>query len=174
MREFKDDAGRQWPVRVNVNTIRSVRDATGFDLVTVISGEGIAQLSADPVLMVDVIYLVCKTTADRYGLGQEEFAEMLLGDVLGRAWAALLESLSDFPLDPRTRENFRYTLEISRKGADKAFDLIEQRKASGAIDRMIDAELQRMNLEIAGNDAPTEQPQPSFGGTSSSAPPSSA
>ena len=60
METFTDSAGRAWTVTVTVSTIKQVRALTGVDLLKVVEGTVIDQLASDAVLLVDVLYAVCK------------------------------------------------------------------------------------------------------------------
>ena len=72
MKSFTDNTGRTWTLSVTVGTIKRVRALCNVDLAGVISIESGAQpkvdllerLGSDPVLLVDVLYAVCKPEAD--------------------------------------------------------------------------------------------------------------
>ena len=54
MRQFKDNAGRDWNLAVNVAGIKRLRDLLDVDLMQVIEGDLLQRLYADPILLVDV------------------------------------------------------------------------------------------------------------------------
>ena len=102
MRQFKDSADRTWELSVTVGTIRRVRDLVHVDLMELIGGdeggnpELLTRLAADPVLLVDVLYAICKPQCDQAGVSDVEFGESLLGDAIDHATTALLEAIVDF------------------------------------------------------------------------------
>ena len=96
MKTFKDNAGRTWTVSVNVDAIKRVRSALDVDLMAAVEGELLEQLSSDPVLLCDVIYVVCKPEADAQQVSDEDFGRAMAGDAIEHATTALLEELVDF------------------------------------------------------------------------------
>lgn len=101
MHTFQDSNGRVWAVNINVGTLKRVRALCGVDLYNILSFEGkdtglLEQLANDPILLVDVIYAVCKDEADRLGITAEAFGESMAGDAIVNATNALLDDLVDF------------------------------------------------------------------------------
>jgi hypothetical protein len=98
MKIFKDDLGKDWELAVNVSTNKRVKALTGgaVDLFAVLDGDLLKRLTADPELLVNVIYVLCKPEAERRGVGEEEFGALLVGDAIDRATTALVEDLTDF------------------------------------------------------------------------------
>ena len=102
MKTFTDNAGRTWTVTVNVDAIRRVRSLLGVDLLSVADGKLLERLVADPVLLCDVIYAVCRPEADAKQVSDEEFGRAMAGDAIDLATTALLEELvAFFPLAKR-------------------------------------------------------------------------
>jgi hypothetical protein len=66
------------------------------DLLEVIEGKLIDRLIADPILLCDVIWGLCKPQADEAGLDDEAFGRAMAGDAIDAATTALLEELVDF------------------------------------------------------------------------------
>jgi len=102
MHTFTDPAQRTWTVAINVAAVRRVRDALKLDLLSVIDGELLEKLAGDPCLLCDVLYVLCKPQAEERGIGDEQFGELLAGDVIDAATQALIEELIDF-FPSRTR-----------------------------------------------------------------------
>ena len=96
MKSFADNAGRTWAVQVNVDTIKRVQGLLGVNLLDVVDGDLIERLVADPVLVCDVVYVVCKPEADKQGVSDEEFGRAMAGDAIHNAAEALLAEIVDF------------------------------------------------------------------------------
>lgn len=96
MKTFSDSAGRAWTVVVNVDAIKRVRDLAGVNLLEVVEGKLIDRLVADPVLLCDVVYALCKEQADAKGVSDREFGVSMSGDAIDSATGALLEELVGF------------------------------------------------------------------------------
>jgi hypothetical protein len=167
MRTFKDNQGREWTVEISVAAIKRVRGLAGVDLMEVLEGSNglIEKLVRDPVLLCDVIYAACKPQADERQVSDEAFGASMAGDAIEHATAALLEELVDFCPSPRDRANLGRVLKATREVMDKARDVVERR-----IDELIDGgALERAVLEAV---PPTVEA--AAGGSSGSAPASSA
>jgi hypothetical protein len=98
MRPFKDTAGRQWEVAINVATIRRVREFLKFDLLGVFDDgmKPLAELLADACRFVDVLFVLVKPQADAAKVSDESFGAAMGGDSLQAANEAFLEELADF------------------------------------------------------------------------------
>lgn len=167
MRTFKDNQGREWTVEITVAAIKRVRGLAGVDLMEVLEGSNglIEKLVRDPVLLCDVIYAACKPQADEREVADEAFGASMAGDAIEHATAALLEELVDFCPSPRDRANLGRVLKATREVMDKARDVVERR-----IDELIDGGA----LERAVLEAVPPRVEAAGGGSSGSAPASSA
>lgn len=97
MREFIDEQGRTWGVRVDVDAIRKTRQLVGIDLTKVMdSKENLQALVDDVVALVDVLHVLCEKQCGHRGVTAEDFAKALYGDAISRATTALMESIIDF------------------------------------------------------------------------------
>jgi hypothetical protein len=155
MQSFKDNAGRQWSVEINVATLKRVRGLTGTDLMQVIEGTLIEKLIRDPVLLCDVAYAICKPEADTRSVSDEDFGKAMAGDAIEAATTAVLEELVGFCPSPRDRANLGRVLQATKKVMERARDLVEKKLDSGELDRLAD----RL-LETAGASS-ISAPEPS-------------
>jgi hypothetical protein len=155
MRSFKDNAGRQWSVEINVAALKRVRGLTGTDLMQVIEGTLIEKLIRDPVLLCDVVYALCKPEADTRSVSDEDFGKAMAGDAIETATTAVLEELVGFCPSPRDRANLGRVLQATTKVMERARDLVEKKLDSGELDRLAD-----QLLETAGASS-ISAPEPS-------------
>ncbi len=155
MRSFKDNAGRQWSVEINVAALKRVRGLTGTDLMQVIEGTLIEKLIRDPVLLCDVVYALCKPEADTRSVSDEDFGKAMAGDAIEAATTAVLEELVGFCPSPRDRANLGRVLQATKKVMERARDLVEKKLDGGELDRLAD----RL-LETAGASS-ISAPEPS-------------
>jgi hypothetical protein len=113
MSSFKDTIGREWSVVCNVGTIKAVRDALQVDLVKLFQDEA-GRIFGDPVLLVNVLYVVCKKQADERKLTDEDFGSSLSGDSLEAGASALIDAVILF--FPQSRQKIlRATVEKSEQ-----------------------------------------------------------
>lgn len=166
MRVFKDTEGREWTISVTVSAVKRVRDLCKLDLLDVVGPDGgaLGKLSSDPVLLANVLYVLCKPKADERGITDEQFGEALAGDAIEAATAALLEDLVDFFPKPK-REVLRKMLEAARR-----VEARQMERATVAMDQLRAQE--EAKAEAAGRE--TDMPPDGSGGSSTSVPPSPA
>jgi hypothetical protein len=96
---FRDKTGVEWHVDVTVSSLRRVRDGgLGVDLLDISDQEkGVAtQLVDDPILLVGVLYEICRPEVASRGLTATQFGELFDGSAIDGAVDALLESLTGF------------------------------------------------------------------------------
>lgn len=137
-RSFKDNSERTWQVEITIATVKRVRTLLDVDLLEVTSaGDGecglLRRLMNDPVLLVDVVYAVCKPQADAAGVSDESFGQAMAGDAIDLATSALLEALVDFCPSRGQRDNLGQALQMSRRVIDRGHDLVGQRIRSAEI-----------------------------------------
>jgi len=101
MKEFKDEEGRPWQLKVNVASIKRVRDLTGIDLLEAVEGETMQRLVQNPVDLCNVMFALVKPQADEKNVTDEKFGEGMAGEAIDRAVVAFLEELTDFFPEPR-------------------------------------------------------------------------
>lgn len=94
MKHFKDGTGREWNVTLNVSVVKRIRDLAGVDLLD--TENCVAQIADNPIALADTLYAACKPQADERKVSDEQFGELLAGDVIADASNALLEELADF------------------------------------------------------------------------------
>jgi len=135
---------------LNVYAVKKVRDSLGVDLLDLGGadqpGNGLLyRLIADPVLLVDVLYVVCKDQADQAGVTDVQFGQAMAGDVIDAATKALLEELADFTPSPRDRARARKVIDATWNLIDRAQDLLDA-KAEKALPEAVEALLAEMSV----------------------------
>ena len=149
MKTFRDNDGRSWNLTLNVYAVKKVRDLLGVDLLD-LGGETpsakepglLYRLIADPVLLVDVLYVVCRDQADQAGVTDEQFGRAMAGDAIDAATRAFLEELADFTPSPRDRARARKVIDATWKLIDKAQDLLDakaEKELPAAADALLEA-----------------------------------
>lgn len=96
MHAWKDTEGRTWSVTVSIDTIKRVKALLKIDLLEAATGDLLARLADDPVLLADVVYAVCQPEAETRGIDDTAFGQALGGDAIDDAADALLGALVDF------------------------------------------------------------------------------
>jgi hypothetical protein len=161
MKTFRDTAGREWAITVDLPAISRVMKAGIEYMGEPIKVNLLALLEPDsellakalnyPPMIGGVVYALCQPQCAEKNVGDEEFARGLDGDVLGKALDCILEeTIGFFPQD--RRKVLGKVLEKSRTFAAKAQTLTEARLRSGELDRAIDAllnpELEKLQARL--------------------------
>ena len=127
MRSFKDTNGTEWEVSINVNAIKRVREVCKVNLLDIVEGGLVQKLMADPVVLCDVIYVLCKPQADERKISDEDFGRAMAGDAIDAALRGLLEELVDFSPSPRDRTAMKKAMKMIWETMDATHDIIEER-----------------------------------------------
>lgn len=105
MPTFKDANGREWLVKLDGPKIGEVRKTCGVDLAA-IDGSAAEKLRDDPCLLVDSLWVICKSQAQSQSITSAQFGEALVGDSIEFATEALIDAINDF-FPSRRREHLK-------------------------------------------------------------------
>lgn len=168
MKTFTDNTGRTWTLSVTVGTIKRVRALCGVDLANIITMESgktpnvglLERLASDPVLLVDVLFAVCKPEADTKGITDEEFGRAMAGDAIELAATALLDEIIDFFPEAK-RKVFRKILDASRRFEARSKQALMELLEDPAFDEKIDQALDRLTISSSVSpESPESIPTP--------------
>jgi len=151
MQKFSDRTGREWLVDVTVATIQDARKTLGVDLIDA-AGEVLARLQSDPVLLVDVLYVVCRDQAGAEGVSDDAFGRLMAGDVIDEATTALLEAmLNFFPKlrRPAIRAAWNRYQELETSATNQIMSRMADKSIDQAVTRRVDQHLDAA-LELIG------------------------
>ena len=163
MATFTDNQGRAWAVSVDINAARRVRARLSFDLLDV--QEGMSALARDPILLVDVLYVVCKPQADERSVSKEGFGDLFVGDVTVDAVKGLVQGLLDFfPSDRRAL--IERLWKATQRAHAEAVKMATGKLDSPLIEQALEGAIQKASDEI-------DQQLTKFGETSGNSPGSS-
>lgn len=108
---------KEWQVTIDAPKIKQLRNALNFDIV---DDEAFGKLGNDTVLLVDVLWVLCKSQAG--GITDEQFGESLVGDPIESAAKALEDARLDF-FPARKRLLLRSLCDKQAAVTDAAIDL---------------------------------------------------
>ncbi|HNO80605.1 MAG TPA: hypothetical protein PKN33_21365 [Phycisphaerae bacterium] len=145
MKQFTDNAGRTWTIAINVDAIKRVKGLLDVNLLEIVEGTLIERLIRDPVLLCDVVYVICKPEADAQNVTDEDFGRAMAGDAIEHATKAVLEELVGFSPSPRDRANLTRVLETTWRVMDRARDMVEAKLTSNELEQTIEQALQNAN-----------------------------
>ena len=137
MRQFTDTKERVWDVELNVRQMKRVRDVLGIDLVNVIQAgkdgavatDTLDRVANDPILLVDILWVLCEGQAKTAGVTDDDFGSSLAGDSISDATRAFLDELVDF--FPGARRLFlKKAVDLARKYETENLGMLEKALAS--------------------------------------------
>ena len=154
MPKFKDMEGREWMVNLNVTVLKRIRSDLDFDPLDIDGGKALEKMMFDPVLLCNVLFLVCEKQAIDKGVTDEQFGESLGGDSIDDATKAYCEALADFTRNPRQRKILRKALSLYEMAKGKVLDRAETR-----LDEMDEAKLDEMIDVLMSGKSSTNSPE---------------
>jgi hypothetical protein len=137
MRRFTDTKGRAWELDLNVRQMKRVRDILGIDLVNIISTgkdgavatDTLDRVANDPILLVDILWVLCEGQAKSAGVTDEDFGSSLAGESIAEATRAFLDELVDF--FPGARRLFlRKAVDLARRFETENLYVLEKALSS--------------------------------------------
>ena len=149
MRQFTDTKERVWEVELNVRQMKRVRDILGIDLVNVIQAgkdgavatDTLDRVANDPILLVDILWVLCEGQAKAAGVTDDDFGSSLAGDSIADATRAFLDELVDF--FPGARRLFlKKAVDLARKYETENLGLLEKALASPEFEERLKTSLQ--------------------------------
>lgn len=140
MKSFTDNAGRVWEIAINVDAVKQVRDALDVNLYDVVEGKLIDRLGGDPVLLCDVLFVLCRDQAAKAGVSDREFGRALGGDAIDAATSALLEELIGF-FPKAKRRVLGQLLAKTTEFQERAATAVLERLSGPAVERWMEEAL---------------------------------
>ena len=149
MRQFTDTKERVWDVELNVRQMKRVRDVLGIDLVNVIQAgkdgavatDTLDRVANDPILLVDILWVLCEVQAKAAGVTDDDFGSSLAGDSISDATRAFLDELVDF--FPGARRLFlKKAVDLARKYETETLGLLEKALNSPEFEERLKTSLQ--------------------------------
>ena len=133
MKTFTDNTGRTWEVALHLRQMKRVRDVLGGDLVNVISAtkdggvstDTLERVANDPILLVDILWVLCEGQAKASGVTDEDFGSSLAGESVEDATRAFLDELVDFFPGAR-RLYLRKAVDLARKYERESAEVLEK------------------------------------------------
>jgi len=153
MASFDDSTGRSWTLRIDVSAIRRVREALDVDLLDLAGGPLLERVAGDPVLLVDILYVLCSAQAEQQSVDAEAFGAAMVGDAIDRATGALLEALADF-FPSRKAALLRQVIDKGQTLAERLLARAEKRVADGDLD----AAMEELTATESGGSASSSPP----------------
>jgi hypothetical protein len=152
---FKDTEGREWVLRVDVNSVRSIRDKYKIDLQKVWNSEDERRRLDDVCTMIDVVHELCTEQAAKRSLSQDDFGAAMGGDAIDAARLALQNAILAF-YPKNSREIYQRLLDSEREVERQAINKVQGAIDDGLITKMIANEMDVLDANLAKLLEPTK------------------
>jgi hypothetical protein len=98
MKTFKDNAGHDWNIALNIGTAMLVKDRLAIDLLQPEQGDPplITRLGSDEYLLAEVISLLLESQFEAQKIDESQIYQFFDGPTFARAHEAFYEELIDF------------------------------------------------------------------------------
>ena len=143
MKTFTDNTGRTWSIAINVGAVKRVRASLDVNLLDAVEGKLIERLVSDPILLCDVIFILCQQEAETRGITDEQFGQAMAGDAIDAATSALLEELVDF-FPTGKRQVLTKALAKLKAFEAKAIELANKRLDDPGLEQKLNQALERL------------------------------
>ena len=166
MRTFKDNKGRTWEIALNVWQMKRLRDTLGIDLASVVGANAdgsvkvdlIDRIASDPVLLVDILWVLASAQAKAAGVTDEDFGSSLAGDAIEEATRSFLDELVDF--FPGARRLFlKKAVGLARRWSDETARTLKEALESPEFEERLKTEL-RLPSASPESAVSTQAPSP--------------
>ena len=137
---FCDSTGRDWYISITVSSAKFINLETGVNIYDAANGQLFSSLATNPSLLADVLFVACRKQATERGITDEQFGELLAGDVIEDATKALTEAIIDF-FPKRQREPLAMIAKKINQVQDRAATQMLAAINSPDIDQAIDRAL---------------------------------
>ena len=149
MKTFKDNAGHDWHLSLNIGTAMLVKDRLDIDLLQPEKGDPplITQLGTDEYLLAKVISLLLESQFEAQNVDASQIYQFFDGPTFARAHEAFYEELIDF-FQSRGRSD-RATTVLKQKKLILASVKAAETKVDGInVDEVVEKTMQKVDADL--------------------------
>lgn len=150
MHQFKDNQSRAWQLALNGWQLKKLKERLDFDAR---DHESILHAAGNPMLLCDILYLLCEDQAKAANVTDEDFGKSLTGDAIDDAAEAYLaESVDFFPRSQRPA--LTKVLATMKTYQERATALATEKLDSPAMNQLVERAMaeasQKLDKALAG------------------------
>ena len=125
MRTFKDRNKLEWSFDLNITSMDHVQQQLGVNMM--LDDRLLLHLRDNPILLRDVLFVLCKDEVDKREVTLEEFGEALKGNAIMEATDALIGELVDFCPSPVRREEWKEAQRKTARGDELMAEVLAEK-----------------------------------------------
>ena len=145
MRVFKDKKDNTWEIEITISALKRVKSYLDLNLLDIFKQnpetqkfELLEKISEDPVLLVDLLFVLCEKQVKERNMNAEDFANVFSGEVIENAVNVLLYEIIDF--FPETKKAvLKKILDTGKKMQGEAEKLILEKLDNVNMEQMLNA-----------------------------------
>lgn len=159
---FTDSGGRSWPIKLDVFTVRRLKQETGVDLIDSADPLDVLlqKITGNVVLFADVLISLLQDTLRERDLTDEQLLRAIDNEeVVESAALALVEAILSFSRKPKSallKTAFGKTMDATRKRDDLRIRQATDKLNSPEFERVVEKAVE----EAMGGDESLSSPQP--------------
>lgn len=149
MEKIKLLSGKTVDLSISAGSIELVKNQLKVSLVDLGSTGVIEKMMDDPLLLCNIIYLLCKRSCEEQKISAEDFAYGMEGEQIEAATKAFIEELINF-LPPSKKTLLRQSLKMQETLNQKMVEssMAKMESLMGKMETMVDRELDKTMLKI--------------------------
>jgi hypothetical protein len=125
MKIWKDAKEHEYHTQITVAEVRALKSELGINLMEIATGDLLQKISEDVCLLCDILYVIHRDEAQKYGISDEDFGRNLYGDALEDATKAFVEETVNFFPNAKTRALLNKAMTKGQERMDKTLEKAE-------------------------------------------------
>lgn len=149
MEKIKLSSGKTVDLSISAGSVELVKNQLKVSLVDLGSTGVIEKMMDDPMLLCNVMYLLCKRSCDEQKISADDFAYGLEGKEIEECTRLFIEELINFlPQSKKTilRQSLKMQNELNQKMVESSMAKMET--MMGKMETMVDKEVDKMMVKI--------------------------
>ena len=143
MQTFKDNLDRVWTISLNIANVKKIKESLKVNIMEAVEGDLLPRIATDPILLCDMIFVLCKEEADKKNISDIDFGKSMGGDAIEQATDAFLQELITF-FPQRRRRLLKKSLNKMRDLESKILEHVEIKIDSPEIENRVLEELKNI------------------------------
>jgi len=168
MRSFEDKNKKKWNIELTVGTAHRVLGECDVDLINIVTlapdgkpqTSTLERIASDPILLVNVLFSLCKEQAKEAGVDDFGFASLFDAGAIESASEALMEEIINFS-QPAKRKALTRIYRTTRDFAEKMEKQLDEVLNSPELDAEIENQLTKLYTSTPESSASTQPRSPS-------------
>jgi hypothetical protein len=144
---YTDKFGRDWRLEFTYGNAKRIKSELKLDFVNAHNGKALEAITSDDDLLCTVLWMLCEEQATEAGVSNQQWADGIDGDTMGKAIVAVEIAVLNFT-PPARRPVMKTILDRAAEVAKKSSDLVQQKIRSEKMDRLLERNFKKMDQQL--------------------------